>query len=194
YVNIIKRKSNGCYTVKETAEREDYLSVREMANKINCSETKIRYDIKNKKIKYYKLHNKMYKVHKNDFQNYIQEYIERVQDCLNLQETADRLNISKATVGDYLRNNAFPNAFIRKQPEGYFIPISDIVNFESKVKTTDGFMVVKDIAQYLDCHPETVRELIRNGQFKNVKRHSRNSYIVSIEEVKKYYNEKIYAI
>ncbi|MEY8643114.1 helix-turn-helix domain-containing protein [Staphylococcus arlettae] len=179
---------------KDRKKYEDYLSVQEMANKINCSEVKIRNDIKNKKIKHYILHNRIYKVHKNDFQNYIQEYIERVQDCLNLQETADRLNISKATVGKYLRNDIFPNAFIRKQSEGYFIPISDIINYESTVEIPEGYMVVKDIAQYLSCHQETVRELIRNGQFKNVKKHSRNSYIVSIEELEKYYKEKIYAI
>lgn len=179
---------------QERNKYEEYLSVQEMANKINCSEVKIRDDIKNNKIKHYKVHNKMYRVHKNDFHNYIQEYIEKVQDCLNLQETADRLNISKATVGHYVRKNAFPNAFIRNQIEGYFIPTSDIVNFESEVEIPDGFMVVKDIARYLDCHPETVRELIRNGQFKNVKKHSRNNYMVSVEEIEKYYTEKIYAI
>src|SRR5690625_6754810 len=71
-----------------------------MAKNIKCKEGKIRYDIKNNKIKHYKLHNKMYRVHKNDFQNYIQEHIEEVQDCLKLQEAADRLNMSKASLGD----------------------------------------------------------------------------------------------
>lgn len=179
---------------KEKKEYVEYFSVPVMAKKLNCSEVKIRSDIKNNKIKYYKVHNKMYLVHKKDFQNYIQEHIEEVQDCLKLQEAADRLNMSKATVGHYVRNNAFPNAYIRNQPEGYFIPISDIVNFESKVEIPDGFMVVKDIAQYFDCHPETVRELIRNEHFKNVKKHLRNSYMVSVEEIEKYYKEEIFAI
>ena len=178
----------------ERQKYEGYLSIQEMANKINCSEVKLRNDIKNNKIKHYKLHNKRYWVHKNDFQNYIQEHIEKVQDCFNLQETADRLNVSKATVGHYIRNNVFPNAFIRNQIEGFLIPTSDITNFESNVEVPDGFMVVKDIAQYFNCHPETVRELIRNGQFKNVKRHSRNNYMVSVEEIEKYYKEKVYAI
>src|SRR5690625_5774530 len=85
-----------------------------MAKNIKCKEGKIRYDIKNNKIKHYKLHNKMYRVHKNDFQNYIQEHIEEVQDCLKLQEAADRLNMSKASLGYYVRKNAFPNALDRK--------------------------------------------------------------------------------
>src|SRR5690625_7312967 len=61
----------------------------------------------------------------------------------------------------------------------------------SEVETPDGFMTVKDIAQYFDCHPETIRELIRNEHFKNVKKHLRNSYMVSVEEIEKYYREKI---
>src|SRR5690625_3029054 len=110
---------------------------------------------------------------------------------MKLQEAADRLNMSKASLGYYVRKNAIPNAFIRNQIEGYLIPTSDIVNFESEVETPDGFMTVKDIAQYFDCHPETIRELIRNEHFKNVKKHLRNSYMVSGEEIENYYREKI---
>src|SRR5699024_8881991 len=178
----------------ESKKYEEYLSVREMANNINCSETKIRNDIKNNKIKHYKLHNKVYWVHKNDFQNYIQKHIEKVQGCLSLQEAANRLNISKATVGHYVRNNVFPNAFIRSQVEGFLIPTSDIENFEFSIKVPNGYMAVKDMAHYLGCHPETIRELIRNGRFKSIKKNLGNKYIVSAKEVEKYYNEQIYSV
>src|SRR5690625_7244100 len=97
---------------KERNKYEEYLTVQEMAKTLNCSEGKIRYAIKNNKIKHYKLHNKMDRVHKNDFQNYIQEHIEEVQDCLKLQEAADRLNMSKASFVYYVRKKSFPNAFI----------------------------------------------------------------------------------
>src|SRR5690625_7647260 len=89
----IKQKIN-----KERNKYEEYLTVQEMAKNLNCSEGRIRYAIKNNKIKHYKLHNKMYRVHINDFQNYIQEHIEEVQDCLILQESAYRLNMSKASL------------------------------------------------------------------------------------------------
>src|SRR5699024_11558943 len=112
---------------KEKKKYKKDHTVQEKDKNLNRNEGKIRYAIKNNKIKHYKLHNKMYQVHKNDFQNYIQEHIEEVQDCLKLQEAADRLNMSKASLGYYVRKNAFPNAFIRNQIEGYLIPTSDIV-------------------------------------------------------------------
>lgn len=158
---------------------------------LNCSDSIIRYAIKNGKIKNSRLHNKMYLVHKNDFDEYIQEHVKKNQGYLNLQETANRLNVSKATIGSYVRDNAFPNAFIRKQTEGFLIPLSDIESFESTIKIPAGFMDVKEIAKNLDCHPESVRQLIRNGKFKNVKNHLGRSYIVSTDEIEKYYEYKV---
>src|SRR5699024_5777300 len=61
---------------KERNKYEEYLTVQEMAKNLNCSEGKIRYAIKNNKIKHYKLHNKMKRVDKNDFKNYIKEIID----------------------------------------------------------------------------------------------------------------------
>ncbi|EGQ26205.1 hypothetical protein HMPREF9372_1795 [Sporosarcina newyorkensis 2681] len=176
---------------KDEKQNEDYLSVSEMALMLNCSDSNIRYAIRNGKIKKYRLHNKMYLVHISDFDDYIHEYLKQNQDCLNLQETANRLNVSKATIGNYVKHNVFPNAFIRNQTEGFLIPLSDIESFEFTIKIPDGFIAVKEIAKILDCHPESVRELIRNGKFKNVKSHLGRSYIVSADEVEKYYEYKI---
>lgn len=174
----------------DISKNEGYLSVSEMAIMLNCSGTSIRYAIRNGKIKNYRLHNKMYLVNRSDFQNYIKEYVEK-KDCLSLQEVADRLDVSKATLGNYVRDNIFPNAFIRNRTEGYLIPLSDIKNFESKVKIPDGFMAVKDIAVYLNCHPESVRELIRKGEFKSVKKHLGDSYLVPVQEIERYYEQEI---
>ena len=176
---------------KDEKQNEDYLSVSEMALMLNCSDSNIRYAIRNGKIKKYRLHNKMYLVHISDFDEYIHEYLKKNPDCLNLQETANRLNVSKATIGNYVKDNVFPNVFIRNQTEGFLIPLSDIESFEYTIKIPDGFIAVKEIAKILDCHPESVRELIRNGKFKNVKSHLGKSYIVSTDEVEKYYEYKI---
>lgn len=176
---------------KEKKQNEGYLSVAEMAFMLDRSDSSIRCAIRNGKIKNYRLHNKRYLVHKNDFDVYIQEYVKENQSCLNLQETANRLNVSKATIGNYIRDNVFPNAFIRNKNEGFLIPLSDLEKFESKIKIPDGFMDVKEIAQILNFHEESVRGMIREGKFKNVKKHLRNSYIVSTREVEQLYEYEI---
>lgn len=117
--------------------------------------------------------------------------MEKKQDCLSLQETADRLGVSKYTVWHYVRDGIFPNAFIRNKIEGYLIPLTDIESFESKIKIPDGFMAVKEISKYLNCHPETVRDLIRKGEFKNVKKHLGDSYVVPVQEVERYFEYEI---
>src|SRR5699024_309186 len=125
-----------------------------------------------------------------------QEKLNIKQDYLTSRQAANRLNISKCTLGNYIRDNRFPNAQIKKQNVGYLIPLTDIERFEEMMGVPEGFMNVKEIAETLNCHQESVRQLIRNGEFKGVKWHSGNGhgYLVWAEEVKRFYNRKIYQV
>ncbi|MEC1743314.1 helix-turn-helix domain-containing protein [Schinkia azotoformans] len=177
---------------QKTLEKKDFLSVLQMVQIIGCSETKIRRDIKNGKIKTYKLGEfKKYLVHKDVFKEYIHLHHEEDKNYITGDEAAKRLDISKHKLYKLISDNVFPNAIIKNQIQGYLLPISEIEAYEKSISILEGYLTVKEISDRYDCHPETVRELIRNKIFQSSKQHIRRSYVVLESEVNNYFKDKI---
>lgn len=171
---------------------KDFLSLRQIAQLLGCSKTKIKLDLETGKIRAFERGEKnSYIVHKDIINEYIEEHIEARKGYLTLNVACERLPITKATVQTYGVKKIFPNAILRKQMEGYLIPISDIKDYESKMDMPEGYLSVKQIAEKYNVHPETIRGLIRKDILKGHKKNVGKSYIVSASEVEAYFEEKL---
>ncbi|WP_060669317.1 helix-turn-helix domain-containing protein [Oceanobacillus caeni] len=171
--------------------KKDFLSISEMAEISGCTNEKIRSDLRNGKIKKFSRdENNNYIVHKDIFDEYIKEHIER-NGFLTLNEACERLSLSKLTIHTYGPRKVFPNAIIRNQTEGYLIPISDIEDYENKNVIPEGYVTVKQIAEKYKLHPETIRGLIRNNVLKNHKKYVKDTYIVLASEAEDYFKDML---
>lgn len=184
-------------TYKKQMEQENinYISVSQMAKIIGCSDTKIRHDIYNGKIKDYKVvgNNDKYIIHKDEVNRHPLTNHRIEQDNENLISVKDAsklLACSSSKILGLIKDGQFPNAFYLYKRNGYQIPLSDIEVYKEQL--TQGtlekkdFLSVPQMANIVGYSETKIRSDIKKGKIKTYKLENDKNYLVHKDVFKEY--------
>ncbi|MHA4160345.1 helix-turn-helix domain-containing protein [Bacillus cereus] len=85
---------------------------------------------------------------------------------LSVEEAATRISKHPDIVKKYIRDGTFfQNRIIIKRRA--YIPLTDIIDYESMLELPEGFMTVQDVCKKLNKDDSSILPLIHNGEFPN---------------------------
>jgi len=172
-----------------------YITTKEAANRMSCSERHISDYIRTNKLPNAILRGSGlgYIILESDIEN-LKQSLDFPKGYLLIKEAANKLNISIPTLRSYIKDNKFPNTLFRNQAEGYLIFESDITAYKNFISIPGGYLTVIQASQKLLCHEESVRELIRKGSFPNYIRGHKNEYLLSEIDILSFEKQKPYQL
>jgi len=112
------------------------------------------------------------------------------ENYISVEETAKRISKHPAIVKKHIRNGTFfQNRIIIKRSA--YIPLTDIIDYESMIKIPKGFITVLDACKQLDKDDSSILPLIHNGEFPNAYFNEfQKRYLIPETEITNYINRQ----
>ncbi|WP_242292487.1 DNA-binding protein, partial [Bacillus cereus group sp. BfR-BA-01441] len=112
------------------------------------------------------------------------------ENYISVEETAKRISKHPAIVKKHIRNGPFfQNRIIIKRSA--YIPLTDIIDYESMIKIPKGFITVLDACKQLDRDDSSILPLIHNGEFPNAYFNEfQKRYLIPETEITDYINRQ----
>ncbi|MED2401425.1 helix-turn-helix domain-containing protein, partial [Bacillus thuringiensis] len=168
---IIKFRCN--HTPKEDIEDQvlyyntpSYLTIEQAGKELNLKPATIRGYIRSSMLpnafKHFK--NKWF-IPKEDIDN-IKAKNKIPPNYLSIEDTAKKISKHPDIIKKYIRDGVFfQNRIIIKRRS--YIPLTDIIDYESMIKVPEGFITVQDVCKKLNKDDSSILPLIHNGEFPN---------------------------
>ncbi|WP_226603042.1 helix-turn-helix domain-containing protein [Bacillus cereus] len=112
------------------------------------------------------------------------------ENYLSVEETAARIAKHPDVVKKYIRDGTFFQSKIVIKRRAY-IPLTDIIDYESMLELPEGFMTVQDICKKLNKDDSSILPLIHNGEFPNAYFNEfQKRYLIPETELSDYLNRQ----
>ncbi|HDR7887492.1 TPA: helix-turn-helix domain-containing protein, partial [Bacillus paranthracis] len=112
------------------------------------------------------------------------------ENYMSVEETATRIEKHPVVVKKYIRDGTFfQNRIILKRRA--YIPLTDIIDYESMLHAPEGFMTVQDVCKKLNKDDSSILSLIHNGEFPNACFNKfQKRYLIPEKELADYINRE----
>lgn len=198
FPNAIKDLKNTWFIPKEDIENytrlpnfnNSYLTLEQVSKILNFHRSTIQNYIKLDAFpSAFQNSNKTWVISKEDIENFkVKNTVP--ENYMSVEETATRISKHPEIVKKYIRNGTFfQNRIILKRRA--YIPLTDIIDYESTLKIPKGFITVQDACKLLNKDDSSILPLIHNGEFSNAYFDEfQKRYLIPKAEITDYINRK----